>query len=72
LPTNTDILSLTETWLPPDTLFSVMNCLAPPDNSLINPLQGKGGGIAIFSAVTSKLKPSLYLFFPPSKFLVLV
>ena len=44
-----DILSLTETWLPPDTLPSVLNSITPPDYSLINSprLQGKGGGIAI-------------------------
>ena len=46
---NIDILFLTETWLPPDTLPSVLNSLTPPDYSLINSprLQGKGGGIAI-------------------------
>src|ERR1051325_3099843 len=46
---NIDILFLTKTWLPPDTLPSVLNSLTPPDYSLINSprLQGKGGGIAI-------------------------
>ena len=44
-----EILSLTETWLTPDSPTNILNSLTPDNYSIIhNPrLQGKGGGIAV-------------------------
>ena len=43
-----DLLALTETWLPPDTLPSTLNSITPANYSIIHSprLHGKGGGIA--------------------------
>ena len=44
-----DILSLTETWLPPNTLPSVLNSLTPTNYSILHQprAEGRGGGIAL-------------------------
>ena len=44
-----DILSLTETWLPPDTLQSIYNSITPPNYFLLyqSHPEGRGGGIAL-------------------------
>jgi hypothetical protein len=44
-----DILTLSETWLPPDVLPSVLNSLTPPYFSILSSprLTGKGGGLAV-------------------------
>ena len=44
-----DVLSLTETWLSPDTPSSVINSLTPSNYSILHKprLTGRGGGIAL-------------------------
>jgi hypothetical protein len=46
---NLNLLSLSETWLPPDTLPSTLNSLTPPNFSIINSPRttGRGGGLAV-------------------------
>jgi len=45
---NLEILSLSETWLSPDTLPSTLNSLTPPNFSIIHSPRpmGRGGGVA--------------------------
>ena len=53
-----DILSLSETWLPLDTLPSVLNSLTPPSYSILSsprPSGCRGGGLALIYRSTLKL-----------------
>ena len=58
LEQSTDILTLTETWLSPDTPYSVLNSLKPPDFSILHTPRphGIGGGVA--TIYRSSLKAS--------------
>lgn len=53
-----DILSLSETWLPLDTIPSVLNSLTPPKFSILNsprPSGCRGGGLALIYRSTLKV-----------------
>jgi exonuclease III len=53
-----DILSLSETWLPLDTLPSVLNSLTPPNFSILSSPRAsgcRGGGLAVIYRSTLKL-----------------
>ena len=55
-----DILALTETWLPPDSLPATLNSITPPGFSLIHcprPV-GRGGGVALLHRSYLKVSKS--------------
>ena len=63
-----DILALTETWLPPDTLPATINSLTPPNYTFFHSPrpQGRGGSIALlcrsFLKITKLTLPSFSSF----------